>query len=544
MGAFFSYSLVSGLVLLAMYLIYKWMLAGEKQCAFNRLALWCIYAVALVSPLMLPGLRALRHTVSPLSAPGGMVEIGGLQAVPVVEDAPLLPRLMLWAYVAGVAVCMVLTFMTLLRLRSVIRSGRRSICGRYTLVVIPGETLAPFSWLRYIVMSEKDYAASGSVIITHETLHLDSAHWVDMLFAQIVCVMQWFNPAAWLMREELRSVHEYQADEAVLASGADPRSYQMLLIKKAVGARFPSIANSLNHSKLKKRVTMMYKSKSSVAGRLRALALIPAGALALLAVQIPVVASAIESASEATLTVAGDKDSKSSPSVKADKPAKGGSLDDVVVVGYGTKKKTPGDADARKPKQVNVTVVENVVKLPEDGAKPGEVVYYLDSKEVDMSVIEALSPDDIVRIDVSKDSNPAKVMITTKAAAPVQGKTGEESSGKVSFGEDEVLPVFPGGLEAMMKYLAMNVRYPEAAMKAGKEGKVVVKFIVAKDGKIESPEIVRGVSPELDAEALRVVGAMPDWIPVEHDGKPVACWFTLPVSFVLQSDAETPAEKK
>ena len=104
--------------------------------------------------------------------------------------------------------------------------------------------------------------------------------------AQLVAVFQWYNPAAWLMREELKAVHEYQADSGVISSGVNPREYQMLLIKKAVGARFPSLANSLNHSKLKKRITMMYNPKTSASRRLRVLALAPAFAAAVLVTDI------------------------------------------------------------------------------------------------------------------------------------------------------------------------------------------------------------------------------------------------------------------
>ncbi len=84
------------------------------------------------------------------------------------------------------------------------------------------------------------------------------------------------------MIEEMKNVHEYQADNAVINSGADMRKYQYLLIEKAVGKRFPSPANSLNHSNLKKRVTMMYKSKPSAMRRLAGIAVIPAAAAALL----------------------------------------------------------------------------------------------------------------------------------------------------------------------------------------------------------------------------------------------------------------------
>lgn len=183
--------------------------------------------------------------------------------------------------------------------------------GTQTLIIIPDSHIAPFSWMKYIVMNRDDYNTSAEVIIAHESRHLELRHWVDLLVAQLIAILQWFNPAAWLMREELKTIHEYQADEAVIASGANLKEYQLLLIKKAVGAKLPSLANSLNHSKLKKRVTMMYKSKTSVSRRLRALAIIPAGMLTIVAINTPVVASVINNASEASISLdVADKSTK------------------------------------------------------------------------------------------------------------------------------------------------------------------------------------------------------------------------------------------
>lgn len=127
------------------------------------------------------------------------------------------------------------------------------------------------------------------------------------MLAQLYAVLVWYNPVSWLMIDELKTVHEYEADEAVIASGLNLRDYQMLLIKKAVGARLPSLANSLNHSKLQKRITMMYQSKSRTAGKLGSLVLVPALAIGIAVVSIPAVASVISGASETTLL---DSDSK------------------------------------------------------------------------------------------------------------------------------------------------------------------------------------------------------------------------------------------
>lgn len=117
--------------------------------------------------------------------------------------------------------------------------------------------ISPFSWFRYIIMSEKDWQENRREIVLHEMAHIRRCHSMDVAVCNMMIVFQWYNPAAWLLKRELQTVHEYEADEAVLSAGVDATHYQMLLIRKAVGERLFSMANNLNHNSLKKRITMM-----------------------------------------------------------------------------------------------------------------------------------------------------------------------------------------------------------------------------------------------------------------------------------------------
>lgn len=443
MGEIFGYSLASALPLALMYLAYKWVLAGENQHKYNRAVLMGVYSVALMFPFVCPAFAGMfqnAHEAMAATVDVAMPIVSGV-AEGVSQDFTIADAL-LWVYLTGMSVAAFMTVVTAIRLVRLVSSGERHVIGTYVLVVTDNEGVAPFSWWRYVVMSREDYDESGDVVLLHELRHLCGHHWVDLLFAQLVVVLQWFNPAAWLMREELKTVHEYQADEAVMRSGADVRQYQMLLIKKAVGARFPSLANSLNHSKLQKRITMMYQSKSRTAGKLGSLVLVPALAIGIAVVSIPAVASVISGASETTLL---DSDSK-------------------------------------------------------------------------VSKISAISAN-------------------TESVAEM--RTSAPASYNKVFTTVEKLAEFPGGIEAMMKWLQYNVKYPKEAEKAGEQGKAVVKFTVNKDGSISNATIIKSVSPSIDKEALRVVTSMPKWKPAENGGKKVACWYTLPVSFRLAPDKVT-----
>ncbi len=306
MGAFLSYSIVSGIALLALYLAYRLLLARDNQHGFNRGVLLAIYAVSFAAYPVLQLVSGLKGASSPQMVAHGAMEVIGKSEV--ADSTPVWGVILVLAFIIGMVIVSIRTVITWVRLIRVIRSGQKIEHNGYTLVVTDDERLAPFSWMRYVVICRRDYGSDSPAIVTHELKHIACHHWVDLLIAQAVCIVNWFNPAAWLMRDELMLVHEYQADMAVIDRGHDTQEYQMLLIKKAVGARFPSLANSLNHSKLKKRITMMYKAKSGAGRKWKALAMVPALALALGLTGVPAVRAAVSTIG--TLKVSDGKSSE------------------------------------------------------------------------------------------------------------------------------------------------------------------------------------------------------------------------------------------
>ena len=184
-------------------------------------------------------------------------------------------------YLAGVAAVIFVTVRSIVGLHRLMRRGRCERLDDGTTLVRMDENVAPISWCRNIVISERDLRENGAAILAHERAHVRLHHSLDLLLVDLAGAVQWFNPAMWLLRRDLRAIHEYEADAAVIASGVDARSYQLLLIRKAVGGRWYSIANSFNHSKLKNRITMMLREESSRRTRARALLLLPLAGLAL-----------------------------------------------------------------------------------------------------------------------------------------------------------------------------------------------------------------------------------------------------------------------
>ena len=481
MGELFSITLVSGVMLLCMYLPYKLLLAGERQHRFNRAVIICMYIVAVTAPLLPRISFPVGETANEAATTAvGNITIGPLTGGILATHAPLWTRVVLWIYIVGVAVTLLKFLWSYLRLVHIIRQGHKEKREGYTLVIADDAALSPFSWRKYVVVGDPKDADEHSAVMVHELRHLSAGHSIDIFIARLYAILVWYNPVSWLMIDELKTVHEYEADEAVIDSGANLKEYQMLLIKKTAGARLPSLANSLNHSKLQKRVTMMYQSKSKLAGKFSSLALLPALAIGMAVVSIPAVASVISDASEATLMESNHKVSKNSDNAEMTAVSAVPVADAVSSGEIETSERM--DANTEIPDPV---VSENAVEDP-------------------------------VEAELPADKERGEVYVAVEKQAE-----------------------FPGGIQALMQWLSMNVRYPEDAMKNDAQGRVIVKFVVNPDGSISDPTVLKSVEPSLDQEAVRVVMAMPKWEAAENHGQKVASYFNLPISFKL-----TPSEPK
>ena len=281
MQDFLTYDLKAGACLAVFYLFYKVLLSRETFHRFNRVLLLSAFVVSFLLPLCT--ITVYREVPRPEALP-----LADLFDVPVAfepaaaQSGPSLRELAVQGlFLAGAVAAALWTAVSLCRVVRLIRTGRRVPVDARNELVLHERELTPFSWMRYIVLSERDNRESGREIVAHERAHIRLGHSFDLLITDLLSCLQWFNPAMWLLRRELRAIHEYEADEAVLRGGADARRYQMLLVKKAAGERWYSVANSFNHSKLKNRITMMLQKRSSRWAGARALFVLPLAGAAL-----------------------------------------------------------------------------------------------------------------------------------------------------------------------------------------------------------------------------------------------------------------------
>lgn len=293
MGTITAYAMSVAIILAIEYIVYKCLLANATFYRFNRGVLLACYAIALAAVPAGDFLgRILAESgTAPVS---GAISISGIKAelagAPAQVSGTGIWHAIPLIYLAGAALVALLTIYSYIKMARIIRGGEKRVT-EDAIIVVANTTVSPFSWGRYLVVSPAD--ADNRLIIEHELIHIRNHHSLDLIFAQLFIIFNWFNPVAWLMRRELSAVHEYDVDRRILNSGVKASDYQMLLIRKTVGPGFQSIANSLNHSQLKNRLTMMLKSKSKSARYLCAAALLPAALLAAAMTDFPAVASTI-----------------------------------------------------------------------------------------------------------------------------------------------------------------------------------------------------------------------------------------------------------
>ena len=549
MGVFFVYMLKSSVCLAMFYLFYRMLLSKETFHRFNRIAL---LGVLLLSCLV-PMIELTTAEASGLGQPFLELEemVLMVEAEPegvLTETSSPFPwkALMLLVYVGGILFFVLRHLWSLGRMVRLLRASRRETLKGGITLFVHREKAAPFSWMNMIAVSEEDLEENRNAILTHERAHIKNCHSWDLLLAEVCIFFEWFNPAAWLLKQELQTIHEYEADEWVINNGIDAKTYQLLIIKKAVGARLYSIANSFNHSSLKKRITMMIKKKSNPWARLKYLYVLPLATVAVAAFARPEVSNQLDEISSV-------KVNDLASIVKADevksveKSSEEEFLLSGIVMEYPSHKVVAGAS-------VIVRGTNNGTLTNEKGefeiqVKKGDVlvVSFVGLQTQYLTVQSEVTK---LGVHMKADVQNLEEMVVT-AYAPEEEKKQPVAKEEVKQTEEEVIfqvveqmPEFPGGMSEAMKFLAKNIKYPVAAQQAKIEGRVIVQFVVGKDGSISDVHTVRSVSPELDAEAIRVVSMMPKWNPGKQRGKAVPVSYTMPIMFRLQGPTPKAKEEK
>ena len=547
------YLLKTSLSLAAFYLFYKLLCSRDTWHRQNRLLLLLILALSAVIPFLYIDLSSVASEASVI-----IEELSGTFVADAVEleaEAATAPRPTWWQqipwrtlltaiYLMGLVVCFVHFLMSLLAIAQLILKSKRRSMADGTVLVTHTKSYGPFSWMHYIIVSERDLSDNFDMILAHERAHIRLHHSWDLLFAQLFAIAQWFNPAAWLLKRELEAIHEYEADSDTLRQGFDAHQYQLRLFEAVVGTKFNTVTNNFNNCSTKKRIIMMMKRQSSPWTRMKALFVLP---VAFAAVSIFSCTSPKEKKAEASQESAAiiETNGKGDPLL-------------VLVLPDGTEMYKIGEGnwvdeynkDSKSYlAQFNLTQmdIEAIKVLQEDEAQAaygkraanGAIKFYLKGT-TDKEIIDAMwqhakstGNDEVMFQLIKRPTDAAKsentelgdIQVVSYASQPKAKEQGE------IFQVVEEMPMFPGGMEELMKYLQKEIKYPQEAIDKGIGGKVIVQFVVNTDGSICNDSVVKSVDPILDAEAIRVVRSMPNWTPGKQRGEPVRVRFTMPVAF-------------
>ena len=373
MGVFFIYILKSSVCLVLFYLFFRLLLSKETFHRFNRMALLGVLFFSLLIPCIEVTTRHQVEVQQAVLSIEQLLLMAELEATPAnvgaVQETSAISwvQVVLLVYLAGILFLACRNIYSLICLFRLIHSGKHEKLEKGVTLVVHNQEIAPFSWMNYIVISRKDLEENGREILIHEMAHIHHRHSVDLLVADICIFFQWFNPGAWLLKQELQNVHEYEADETVINEGVNAKEYQLLLIKKAVGTRLYSMANSFNHSKLKKRITMMLKEKSNPWARLKYLYVLPLAAIAVTAFARPEISEKMEEISAVKVNDLAEivQEKVLQDTVKVSKDEK---KDDLVVSGVKSKE------------EEEIVIFEVVEQMPEYPGGMSTLQKYLSEK--------------------------------------------------------------------------------------------------------------------------------------------------------------------
>ena len=517
METFYMYVLQVNVGLLVFYLLYRGLLARDTFLGMRRLYWWAAWVLAFLYPLVELGVWG--RTETPLQ----VVMADYAEAMTVVVSAVAPEEAATWSWQDGLALlwaagASALLLRMLVQLAVVCRLARR---GRKVewhgvrVLAVEGDNV-PFSFFRWIFVQPGNHSEGElEEILAHEQAHVRQWHSLDVVVSELLCCLFWFNPAVWLAKRCVRQNLEFLADRAVVHSGFDRKNYQYHLLRLSYGVNIGQIVNNFNVSPLKKRIMMMNKKKSRHAGALKYALLLPVAGLLVLSANAEAVA---ETAENVVAHWTADEGPVRMTGVVVDENGK--PLPGVTVVIKGSMLGVATDAEGRfeivSPE--GKTLVFTYV-----GRKTQEVAF--DGGTTDIKVVmpvEDVELNPLVAADVESILNQAADSTKDEVVSVWQDEF---------FKVVEDMPQFTDG--NIFDYLAQHVRYPEEAEKNGIGGMVYVQFVIDTTGKVVEPKVIKSVSPELDAEALRVVSEMPAWKPGMQRGKPVRVSFTLPVIFKL-----------
>lgn len=612
MGSLVLYIMEWAFALIILLTIYKAVFSGTTFYRFNRFY--------LLGATVLSALLPLVHITIPEKTPvvSGMAisdtefaqELSGTFAMmsepqmeimaPAQSDnqSKLWSVILVCMYSGYVLMLMIGWIRSIIRARRFLRGKPRRRISRTVWLVTHDEEFGPFSWMNYIVISDTENGFARRASLRHEYSHVKLLHSVDLIFL-LACTI--FNPVCWLVLQEIKIVHEYEADHEVISHhGIRNGDYQKLLIMRTVGAEAYALASSFNLN-IKKRINMLNKNQTRKRRLMWLLILIPA--LGITSVLFARTEKTVGPDDVLNLSKSDYTDGVESAENNTSFEVSGKVVDQdgnpIAYVEFNVIPETSGIANLTKCLSDNngefaySTRKGEIVTVSKKGYVPIKVTFEGPTSDLAITlkktnteatikagdiitgvVVDADDGAPMMLVDVYEkdannrikahgvtdiDGNFAIRVVDPNDYLSVSFKGYIEDRRPISSGQillrsmpepkkqDYMMvvddqPEFPGGTFALLEYLRENIKYPADARENNIQGRVIVSFIVDTLGNIKDAEVVKSIYPSIDKEALRVISAMPAWTPGKDKGKLVNVKYTIPISFRYDdpSDAKTP----
>ncbi len=664
MNDFLIYILKSTISISLLYLVFRMLMRKETFFKLNRALLLSAVVCSAIIPLLylpqiiqptlqnewIPRLQNQEIMLAPqypLGESTQTVTVPTEQTKTVIREEFPWIKLLQTVYLAGILITLLILIHGIVSILILFRKAQFKQMDGFRLLIMDQE-IPPFSFGRFVIISQSDYDAHQQTILAHEQAHIRLNHFFDLALLETAKAFHWFNPVIYWLIRDMKEIHEFQADQYTLNIGIDATQYQILIIQKSVGSQRFALANSFNHCQIKKRITMMNKSKTSKAWRWKVATFLPLLALLLMAFsktgeiglpsQNPLSTISttaqepgkqwteadfgkpfydVKDQTRASLGIPIRIDSESKIFLR-DEPS---SLENITTIAKQNFDYNLADENLKKEfekisinGQQGMTQRFNILYVFKNPAASPEVVqkvlnsigkaametrqkYAPEIYKTDYQKLTATQKSDINKlvpavvvvqvfpfVQTTSATNTSSFSIEIRAEGiiipPSQkaislaemkkqveinatGKTNSVVNVKTANGLNsdllnkvkdalktvknisanytefdpvyvmvDEMPEFPGGVTAFRQWVSQNTKYPEKANKI--EGKVYVSFFINSKGKTESPKIEKGLSPELDAEALKIVSQMPAWKPGKQNGTPVNVKYTAPINFTLK----------
>ena len=541
-----AYFLKINVAIALFYAFYRLFFYKDTFFTWRRAALLCFFAISAVYPLL--------NIQTWITEQEPMVAMADLYADIVLPEFTITPEqatsdwktlLLQTVGFAYWGMVIVLAIRFFIQLAGIIRLAFRCQKAKIgnTNVHLLRQASGPFSFFHWIFIHPTSHTEDElSEILTHEQTHANQWHSIDVLVSEIVCIFCWFNPFAWLMKREIRTNLEYLADNRVLETGHDSKAYQYHLLGLSHHKAAATIYNSFNVLPLKKRIKMMNKKRTREIGRTKYLMFLPLAALLMIISNIEAVARTTKEMAKDVIEAVEENLASNSTTpemevateaIPVETPISQQDKDKLV-----TYKGKVVDKDG-KPVEGAELLIDGSHKLPQNQSfvtdKNGNFSF-MAFENAHIGVIWNKNDKYMlkgIRYDQKERTN-LKIVMDDQWQNPPSNDPNNPV-----FEVVEIMPEFPdGGMSGLMQFLSKNIQYPINAQKNHTQGRVTVQFVVNKDGSISEPKIIRGVDPDLDGEAIRVISLMPKWKPGMQKGQPVRVKYTVPVMFRLSDNGQ------